>query len=258
MPNAPKYSICSTIYNSASTLDEALKPLCSLGNEFEIIVVDNFSNDDTIEILKKYQEKVRYIQMKCSRGSGRQKAIELSVGEYVIQVDLDVKYVDISNIIIENQELLEKFILNIQSKTTKCNTPIIMGKRELFNEIGGYPDLNFVEDLYLYKKAEALGIIKYVKNDYEHICLNIAGRSSGVESRYEKALFKKTIRRVLACRDLIFVTRITYNELMQWYKLTGIKRIYMGIPLFSIGKFLSFFVKVPKLESEIMRIKKSF
>lgn len=257
MSITPKYSVCSTIYNSANTLEEALKPLCALGAEFEIIIIDNFSNDETVKILKKYAGMVKYKQINCSRGLGKQKAIEFASGKYIIQVDLDVKYVELSNIIKENQVFLDEFILNIQSVKTKCNTPILIGKKELFNQIGGYPDLNFVEDLYFYNKAEAIGKIKYIKNNYEHICLNISGKSSGVESRYEKSFFKKARRRVIACRDLIFVTNITYNELMKWYKLEGSKRIYMGVPLFTIGKILSFFVKVPTLESEIMRMKKN-
>ncbi|MHB1807493.1 MAG: glycosyltransferase family 2 protein [Thermoplasmataceae archaeon] len=255
MPAQIKYSICSTIYNSAQTLEESLEPLCKLGDEFEIIVIDNLSTDKSLQILEKYRGKVKYLSMKCTRGMGRQKAIEISNGEYIIQVDLDVKYDAISKVVSEYQEELQNYIVNFRSINTQCNTPLVIGRKNFFNKIGGYPDLNFVEDLYFYKKAEAVGILKIINTDYKHICLTVNGKSSGQESRYEPYIFKKIKRRVIACRDLIFVENIHYKNLMVWYKLTGIKRVFVGIPLYMSGKLLSYFVKVPKLDDEVKRIK---
>lgn len=258
MPEQVKYSICSTIYNSAQTLDESLKPLCKLSDEFEIIVIDNLSIDNTVKILEKYSGKVKHLSVKCTRGTGKQKAIEISNGEYIIQLDLDVKYNAISDIISEYQEDLQNHIVNFRSKNTGCNAPLVIGKKVFFDKIGGYPDLNFVEDLYFYKKAEAVGLLKNIYISYEHKCLKVNGKSSGQESRYEPHMFKKIKRRVIACRDLIFVDNIHYKNLMKWYNLTGLRKLLLGVPLFVIGKILSYFVKVPKLDDEIKRIKGIF
>jgi len=57
------------------------------GLSYEIVVVDNYSNDGTFETLMEYANRCNNIVLyrcKCSRGYGKQIALELSRGEYVI------------------------------------------------------------------------------------------------------------------------------------------------------------------------------
>jgi glycosyltransferase involved in cell wall biosynthesis len=58
-----------------------------------LIIVDGFSTDTTIEIVKEFQEKygnVTLVQEKGTRGSARQKAIQLVKSEWFMFVDSDV------------------------------------------------------------------------------------------------------------------------------------------------------------------------
>jgi glycosyltransferase involved in cell wall biosynthesis len=58
-----------------------------------LIIVDGFSTDATVSIVKEFQEKygnVIFVQEKGTRGSARQTAIELVKGEWFIFVDSDV------------------------------------------------------------------------------------------------------------------------------------------------------------------------
>ena len=88
-----KYSICITHYNNLSTNEESLMSIFrQIDDDFEIIVVDGKSKDGSVEILRKYQKegRIKLIERKCSRGLGRQIALENSSGDYVISgLDMD-------------------------------------------------------------------------------------------------------------------------------------------------------------------------
>ena len=58
-----------------------------------LIVVDGFSTDDTVDIVREYQEKysnVIFVQEKGTRGSARQTAIRLVKSDWFMFVDSDV------------------------------------------------------------------------------------------------------------------------------------------------------------------------
>lgn len=252
-----KYSICGTVYNSAEVIEEAIKPLLNLGDEVEVIITDNKSRDGTYEILKKYEPKVKTISLKCSRGLGRNKAIESAQGDIIIIIDFDVAIFNISNVIsFYEKNNFKDYLLLIIPPKMKCNSNLMIGTKEIFNYIGGYPDLNFGEDIYLWKKAEAVGVLRHLNFDLEYKCLEIKGKLSGSERRYEKNLFKLLRRRIIHTRDDIFVMNFNFEGMMEWDKLKGIKKYYLGIPLYLSGKILTSFIKVPRVEEEIERIKK--
>ncbi|MGC9176394.1 MAG: hypothetical protein ACP5F1_04885, partial [Thermoplasmata archaeon] len=79
---------------------------------------------------------------------------------------------------------------------------------------------------------------------------------SGKTSRYETNFLKKLKRRILVTRDNIFVSNYNFRDLIEFYQLTGYNKILKGLPLYIIGKFLTIFIKVPKVEDEIERLKK--
>jgi len=256
MNNNIKYSICATVYNSAEIIEEAIKPYLELGDEYEIIITDNKSKDGTFEILKKYEPKIKTISFKCTRGLGRNKAMELSQGKILIfLMDLDVAYFNIKDLINLYLKDFQNFVLQIYPKNPACNAEIIICKRELFELLEFFPDLNNSEDLYFVKKAEALNLLKSISLDIKHRCLSVKEKNSGKESRYEKNFIKKIIRRIKTTRDILFVHNFKYSQLMEWYNLKGFKKFYIGLPLYIIGKFLTYFIKVPKLEKEIERLK---
>ncbi len=87
-----KYSICVTVYNSEDVVDDFLSPL--INTEYEIIVVDGMSTDRTPELLSKYQDRVKIIEQKCSRGLGRKIAIGNSTGDIIIIVDFDTDFLN--------------------------------------------------------------------------------------------------------------------------------------------------------------------
>jgi len=92
----PKYSILITTYNTIETIRLSLESILSqIDDEFEVIVVDSYSTDGTLEYLKNLADrgKIRLITQKCTRGVGRQIALQHARGRYVIaRVDMDEIY----------------------------------------------------------------------------------------------------------------------------------------------------------------------
>jgi glycosyltransferase involved in cell wall biosynthesis len=84
----PKVSIVIPTYNSEETLAECLKSVHSQNYPFyEVIVVDNFSNDGTLKTAKEFGAKI--IQRKCIQALARNIGITNSTGKYILFLDSD-------------------------------------------------------------------------------------------------------------------------------------------------------------------------
>ncbi len=84
----PKVSIIIPTYNSGETLTECLKsirmqsyPLC------EVIVVDNFSSDNTVKIATEFGAKI--IKQKSNPALARNVGVVNSTGKYILFLDSD-------------------------------------------------------------------------------------------------------------------------------------------------------------------------
>jgi glycosyltransferase involved in cell wall biosynthesis len=84
----PKVSVVVPAYNSERTLSECLKSIHEQSYpHHETIVIDNFSDDGTIGISKRFGARV--IQRKCNPASARNIGIANSTGKYVLFLDSD-------------------------------------------------------------------------------------------------------------------------------------------------------------------------
>jgi len=83
-----KVSIIIPTYNSAETLEKCLKSIRSQSYPFyEIIIVDSFSNDDTLRIAKNFGARI--IRQKSNTAYARNIGILNSYGEYLLFIDSD-------------------------------------------------------------------------------------------------------------------------------------------------------------------------
>ena len=56
--NCPKVSIIMGVYNCAETIEDAIESIINQSyKDFEFIICDDASTDDTFEIITKWQEK---------------------------------------------------------------------------------------------------------------------------------------------------------------------------------------------------------
>ncbi|BAB59689.1 glycosyl transferase [Thermoplasma volcanium GSS1] len=82
-------SVVITIKNEAKNIQKLLDSLFNNDYEhFEVVVVDDMSNDGTEGIVKKY-DKVKYIRTRCSRGEGRNIGAMNSSFENILFTDGD-------------------------------------------------------------------------------------------------------------------------------------------------------------------------
>lgn len=94
MNGKPKISIIIAVYNAEKYLDKCLNSILSQSfNDFEIILVNDGSKDNSREICNRYAQKDQRIRAFHKNNSGvsktRQFGLEKSIGEYVIHIDPD-------------------------------------------------------------------------------------------------------------------------------------------------------------------------
>jgi glycosyltransferase involved in cell wall biosynthesis len=150
----PKYSVCITNYNSIDTIRGSMESIFhELNASFEIVVCDNCSNDGSREILQEYAKKgkIKLVVEKSSRGQGRQIAFENSIGKYVISgVDTD------DTLKPAFQKFLRIYHRSHEGYMLSASTIHII-PRKLVEEIGGWRDLKYGEDVDFHKRAKSLG-----------------------------------------------------------------------------------------------------
>jgi len=85
-----KVSVIIPTYNRAKFLEEAINSVLNQTyKDFEIIVVDDGSTDNTKEIIRKFGEIIYIYQKNKGVSSARNKGIKMSRGEYIAFLDSD-------------------------------------------------------------------------------------------------------------------------------------------------------------------------
>jgi glycosyltransferase involved in cell wall biosynthesis len=83
-----RVSIIIPTNNSGETLEECLRSVQDQNYPlYEIVIVDNFSNDGTLETAKEFGAKI--IQEKCNPAQARNIGVDNSTGKYVLFLDSD-------------------------------------------------------------------------------------------------------------------------------------------------------------------------
>jgi len=178
--HAPLVSIIIPTYNSDVTLAKCLESINKQTyNNIETIIVDNFSDDETIEIAKQYAVKIFQIKsgMSMARNIGFNKIDNHS--KYVLHIDSDMELMP---------EVIEQCILLAESKNVNIGAIIIpertvgnstiaqirmfersfyrdteveaarFFRKNLVERVGGYDeDITFCEDRTLPQKIQQLG-----------------------------------------------------------------------------------------------------
>jgi len=186
------YSVIIPCYNSEKTILRALESIKNQTfKEYEIIVVDDGSIDLTSACVKEFCEnenlKFKYIYQENSGPSvARNKAVASASGEFLAFLDADdawhkdklkiqhdkilelnAKFISVNFIydnfdILTNEIEISKYNFNSFLFSNKTSTPCTVVSRELFNEVGGFPEMQrYSEDYNLWLK------ISYVESLYK-------------------------------------------------------------------------------------------
>ncbi|MDA4127897.1 MAG: glycosyltransferase [Thaumarchaeota archaeon] len=180
-----KYSICITHYNNNGTVRGSLDSLLDqLDDTFEVVVVDNMSNDGSQLVLEEYGKMgaIRLISAKCSRGKGRQIAFLNSVGDYVVSnMDMDEVFKPtLASFLTFYHNRCEGNVLAVIPREGGRGPNITVAPRAVLSEIGGWRDLQYGEDWDVWSRAAAFG-------KYSWTVFPLVDRSSKHERRQTKA-----------------------------------------------------------------------
>lgn len=153
---SPQISIVVPIYNCEATLKKCVESiLCQTFEDFELILIDDGSQDKSFEICRMYAKKDSRIKCFYKKNSGvsetRNLGIELAVGKYITFVDAD-DYLEKSHLVellctISNADISAVGLYNVKNGRTKknvLNQDFAWNQSEFFfhivsdNCVGGY------------------------------------------------------------------------------------------------------------------------
>lgn len=155
----PIVSVCSTNYNCGHALREHLETVYDHlgGLNFEYVMVDNFSKDDSPSILREWSQNhdnFSWIQRRSSRGRGRNLAVRASQAPWILIVDTDTLYF----------RIVRAFVDACMDLGDEAVTQAIyagMYPRALWEKVGGLPNMNIGEDLEMWMQLWMLGKIRW-------------------------------------------------------------------------------------------------
>jgi glycosyltransferase involved in cell wall biosynthesis len=168
-------------YNNEIFLNNVIsKILNSTYDNIEIIVVDDKSTDDSINIIKEFEsDKIRILENKENFGTyySRNRGILMSKGEYILIVDgddyIDSTYIEnmVNNLKNYDKKIwgygvhFERVYLNSDLNVIEKNKSIsynILFKRKLFNYLGFFQNSRFGADSeYIYRAQKYNYPIKF-------------------------------------------------------------------------------------------------
>jgi glycosyltransferase involved in cell wall biosynthesis len=187
-----KISIIIPCHNEEKTIKELLNKVLEVqlpeNWKKEIIVVDDGSNDNTKNILKKYKDKVKIIFKNKNEGKGAalKEGLKHATGDYILIQDADLEYDPNDYIkLIEPIDRNEAQIVIGIRKFNKFNLFYFGGKllTKIFNFFIGS---NFSDNATCYKlfpRKLVSQILKYKENDFsfDNVCLSYELFKSGLK-----------------------------------------------------------------------------
>jgi rSAM/selenodomain-associated transferase 2 len=174
-------SIIIPALNEEESLPFLLENLASQEGDFEIIVADGGSVDNTLTICKSYPD-IKIISCEKGRALQMNKGAEIARGNTLLFLHADTLLPRKGIITIENVMNDDRFsagsflvrfdhedwILSFLARFTRINNRYltwgdhgIFIRRSIFNEIGGYKNIPLMEDLEIQKRVRRRG--KFIK-----------------------------------------------------------------------------------------------
>jgi glycosyltransferase involved in cell wall biosynthesis len=123
-PDRPLVSIITIVRNGEKTIEKTIQSvLAQTYNNIEYVIIDGASTDRTLDILRKYQERIAYCMSESDRGIGDafNKGISVSTGDLVGIINSDDWYCE---------NAVESIVLNFQ----KYGEKIFHGNNQRWNE----------------------------------------------------------------------------------------------------------------------------
>lgn len=212
--NLPFFSVIIPTYNRAHVLARAIDSVLNQEfKDFELIVVDDGSTDNTKEIINKYTQRFKFVeQSNCGVSNARNNGVKLSSGNYIAFLDSDdywhanklkiqheyiqnnphTKLLHCDEIWIRNSKRVNPKNIHkkaggdqfIRSMELCCISPSsVVVKREVFDEFSGF-DENYTvcEDYDLWLKITYKYNIDFIE---EKLITKTGGHDDQLSSKYK-------------------------------------------------------------------------
>lgn len=91
----PRVSVIMSVYNSEKYLEDSIKSILNQSfKDFEFIIVNDCSNDNSLKIINKYKEndvRIRLINnsKKINLANSLNKCLKVAKGKYIARMDAD-------------------------------------------------------------------------------------------------------------------------------------------------------------------------
>jgi glycosyltransferase involved in cell wall biosynthesis len=135
--NRPAVSLCMIVKNEERYLDDCLKSVKNVADE--IIIIDTGSKDRTVEIARKYTDKIYFHPWKDSFSEARNHYLEYATGDWIFQIDADEELIreDIPVLLeaIQDGEL-DAIMVQIVSKFQKGKKDAVHSVERIFRNNG--------------------------------------------------------------------------------------------------------------------------
>lgn len=123
-------SVITTVYNGAETILETVESILQQSfNDFEYVIIDDGSSDNTVKLLNKIDDpRVKFISgHRIGRGKALNKAIKTSCNEFIVILDAD--------------DVAHPERLKMQQKTMLENPSIAVLSSRFTTSGSGFPEL---------------------------------------------------------------------------------------------------------------------
>lgn len=131
--NILQISVCILVKNAQKTIKECLEALSEFG---EIILLDNQSNDKTLEIARKFNENYKNLRIEQSEfigfGALKNLAVQYAKNEWILSIDSDE--------VLEKETLEEIKALNASQESIIALPRKNLYHNEWIKACGWYPD----------------------------------------------------------------------------------------------------------------------
>jgi len=241
----PKLSVITINYNNAHGLEKTVNSVLSQTyNDFEYIIIDGGSTDESVEIINKNNDKISYWVSENDKGiyDAQNKGIDNARGEYCL-------FLNSGDYLYENQSLQKVFSYNTNTDIISCDMvfdygnkiiakkqpespsnfyllkttlwhPATLIKRSLFGTFGKYNlEYKTAADYDFFLKV----LVKN-KSSYQHIhnilsVFDTTGVSSSTKSHAERKKERLSIQKKYFSSGLIFLNLFKNNSILLLSKI---------------------------------------
>lgn len=150
----PKISVVIPVYKVGKYIENSMRSICNQKyRNFEVVLVDNNSPDDSIDIAEKVLKdgKIYYKVVKQTiQGlpAARNKGIEMSSGEWIISIDPD-------------DTISSRFLSDLYDSALSENLNVVFSKYDEVKEdnLFCFPEENKENTVEIYEKQEVLNLL---------------------------------------------------------------------------------------------------